>query len=138
MINCLDLCRELGLHTMETHAVLDGRYAWARVGFQVREGHWHTVKKALSKILVSVSLPDGEDKALAFTILQSNEPLSLHYLTTLRSLVPDVAGGQNKRTTFGRALLMNVGSWMGTFDVTQPSYVKILVGESHDGRERFI
>ena len=107
----------------------EGRYAWARVGFQADNEFWFSAKEALLNTLkIDARFRNSTDLDLAIRIIDSNDPLALHYLTGLKNLVPVEAGGQNEMTSFGRALLTSVGSWRGEFDLTNKSYMQLLAG----------
>ncbi|MCZ7926914.1 hypothetical protein [Agrobacterium pusense] len=129
MTNSARLSRELGLDTMKIIATNEGRYAWARVGFQADNEFWFSAKEALLNTLkIDARFRNSTDLDLAIRIIDSNDPLALHYLTGLKNLVPVEAGGQNEMTSFGRALLTSVGSWRGEFDLTNKSYMQLLAG----------
>lgn len=127
MVNSARLANAFRLDTMKMMAVDEGRHAWACVGFQADEEFWDTARKALLDSLVKGDrFVDSPDRELAASIIESKDPLALHSLTRLKSLVPAEAGGQDKLTTFGRALLTSIPSWRGTFDLSNRAYTQLL------------
>ncbi len=129
MINSADFAVELGLESLALLAVDEGRYVWARIGFQANMEYWFATRKSLMDRLVTDNrFALSPDRELALKLISSDDSLGLHFLTGLKGLVPVEAGEKHGHTAFGRALLLSIGSWYGVFDLRNQSYIKLLKG----------
>ncbi|NGO54053.1 hypothetical protein [Allomesorhizobium camelthorni] len=116
--NCYQLAESLELVRMNIHAVLDGRYAWARCGFTPTIENWPSVKKQLVSIMETPTFRAHPAERLhAMRIVEPNSPWSLYMLTRITELVQCGEFNDHGSVTFGRALLCQLTGWKGTFDM---------------------
>ncbi|MES0200403.1 hypothetical protein [Mesorhizobium sp. M0011] len=129
--NSFRLSEFLGLARMSIHAVLDGRYAWARCGFAPDPEAWPRIKKQLLSVLDAERFRKvPTERHWALQVIASDSPRALHMLSKIDTLVEFEDAGEDERVPFGRALLCSLTMWHGTFDMASEMSRMILFGDT--------
>ncbi|TIO79416.1 hypothetical protein [Mesorhizobium sp.] len=119
---------QLRLAKLSLHAVMDGRFVWARLGFLPDPQYWQSVfGPGLLKLLHRAPFRHCGKFHDAVAMASSSSATALRSIAFISDLVLfDTPGEDQTICEFGPALLANGPNWNGTITVGDPPAVKLL------------